>query len=143
MFLFRNFRRWKIRSFFKPKTWWKDDIYWLLKSSCFELFWDEKYGLFFSQKVDEKWYLLITGKSLFWTFWWWEIRSIFQPKSWWKDNIYLVFLSFPWYCRTFSCSETHTVLNTYHTSTIFPFVYVLSNFTSFRLKQKHPKICFD
>ena len=24
----------------------------------------------------------------------------FQPKSWWKDDIYLVFLSFPWYCRT-------------------------------------------
>ena len=29
-----------------PKSWWKDDIYWLLKSSCFELFVDGKYGFF-------------------------------------------------------------------------------------------------
>ena len=40
--------------FFEPKSWWKDDIYWLLKSSCFELFGDEKYGLFLSQEVDGK-----------------------------------------------------------------------------------------
>ena len=32
----------------------KDDIYWLLKSSCFELFGGEKYGLFLSQEVDGK-----------------------------------------------------------------------------------------
>ena len=38
--------------FFEPKSWWKDDIYWLLRSSSFELFGDGKYGLFFSQKVD-------------------------------------------------------------------------------------------
>ena len=50
-FLFWTFQRWKIRSFFEPKSLWKDDIYWLLKSSCFELFWDGKYGLFLSQKV--------------------------------------------------------------------------------------------
>ena len=48
--------------FFEPKSWWKDDIYWLLKSSCFELFRDRKYGLSFSQKVD--------GKMVFtWSFW--------------------------------------------------------------------------
>ena len=40
--------------FFEPKSWWKDDIYWLLKSSCFELFGDGKYGLFSSQEVDGK-----------------------------------------------------------------------------------------
>ena len=34
--------------FFEPKSWWRDDIYWLLRSSCFELFGDGKYGLFFS-----------------------------------------------------------------------------------------------
>ena len=45
-------------------------------------------------------YLLITGKFLFWTFRWWEIRSFFQPKSWWKDDIYVVFLSFLWYSKT-------------------------------------------
>ena len=40
--------------FFESRSWWKDDIYWLLRSSCFELFGDGKYGLFFSQKVDGK-----------------------------------------------------------------------------------------
>ena len=116
---------------FEPKSWWKYDIYWLLKSSCFNLFGNGKYGLFLSQKVDgnmiftdywkvlvlnfsvmgntvffwvkklmERWYLLVTEKFLFWTFRWWEIRSFFQPKSWWKDDIYMVFLSFLWYSRT-------------------------------------------
>ena len=53
-----------------------------------------------AKKLTEIWYLLITGKFLFWTFRWWEIRSFFQPKSWWKDDIYMVFLSFLWYSRT-------------------------------------------
>ena len=100
-FLFWTFRRWEMRSFFEPKSWWKDDIYWLLKSSCFELFRDKKYSLFLSQKVDERWHLLITEKFLFWTFRWWVIRSLFQPKLWWKDDIYLAFLNFPWYSRTY------------------------------------------
>ena len=39
-------------AFFEPKCWWKDVIYWLLKSSCFELFDDRKYGLFLNQEVD-------------------------------------------------------------------------------------------
>ena len=61
-FLFWTFRWWEIRSFFESRSWWKDDIYWLLRSSCFELFGDGKYGLFFSQKVD--------GKMIFtWSFW--------------------------------------------------------------------------
>ena len=45
--------------FFEPKSWWKDYIYWLLKSSCFELFGDGKYGLFLSQEVDGK--MIFTG----------------------------------------------------------------------------------
>ena len=36
-FLFWTFWVRKIRSFFETKSWWKDDIYWLLKSSCFGL----------------------------------------------------------------------------------------------------------
>ena len=86
--------------FFHTKSWWKDDIYWLLKRSCFEVFGDRKYGLFFSQEVDGK--MIFTG--------YWEVfvskfsvvgnTAFFQPKSWWKDDIYLVFLSFPWYSRT-------------------------------------------
>ena len=60
--LFWTFQRWEVRSFFERKNWWKDDNYWLLKSSCFELFGDGKHGLFLSQKVD--------GKMIFtWSFW--------------------------------------------------------------------------
>ena len=57
--------------------------------------------VFFSaKKLMERWYLLVTEKFLFWTFQWWETRSFFQPRSWWKDDIYLVFQSFPWNPRT-------------------------------------------
>ena len=44
--------------FSEPKGWWKDDIYWLLKSSCFECFGDGKYGLFSAKKLMERWYFL-------------------------------------------------------------------------------------
>ena len=44
---------------FEPKSWWKYDIYWLLKSSCFNLFGNGKYGLFLSQEVDGK--MIFTG----------------------------------------------------------------------------------
>ena len=60
--LFWTFPRSEIRSFFWSRNWWKDDIYWLLRISCFEIFGDVKYGLFFSQNVD--------GKIIFsWSFW--------------------------------------------------------------------------
>ena len=55
---------------------------------------------FWAKKLMKRWYLLITERFLFWTFWWWGIRSFIQPKSWWKDDIYLVFLNFPWYYTT-------------------------------------------
>ena len=42
-----SFARFPIWAFTNsPKSWWKDDIYWLLKSSCLELFVDGKYGFF-------------------------------------------------------------------------------------------------
>ena len=44
---------------FEPKSWRKYDIYWLLKSSCFNLFGNGKYGLFLSQEVDGK--MIFTG----------------------------------------------------------------------------------
>ena len=48
--------------FFESRSWWKDDIYWLLWSSCFELFVDGKYGFFSAKKSD--------GKIIFtWSFW--------------------------------------------------------------------------
>ena len=45
-------------AFFEPKCWWKY-IYCLLKSSCFELFGNGKYGVFLIQKVDGK--MIFTG----------------------------------------------------------------------------------
>ena len=56
--LFWTFRWWEIRSFFESISWWKDDIYRLLRTSCFELFGDGKYSLFLSKKLMERWYLL-------------------------------------------------------------------------------------
>ena len=58
-FLFWSFQEWEIGSFIEPKSWWKDDIYWLLKRSCFELFGDGKYGFLLSQEVDGK--MIFTG----------------------------------------------------------------------------------
>ena len=40
--------------FFETKSWWKYDIYSLLKSSCFELFGDGKYGLFLAKKLMQR-----------------------------------------------------------------------------------------
>ena len=57
-FLFWTFQRWIIQCFSEPKSWWKDDIYWLLKSSCFQLFSDGKYGLFSAKKLMKWWCLL-------------------------------------------------------------------------------------
>ena len=72
--------------FFEEESWWKDDIYWLLKIACFEHFRTGKYGLFWDKKLIERWYLLITEKFLFWatknflfwTFRRWEIQSFFS-----------------------------------------------------------------
>ena len=47
--------------FFSQKSWWKYDIYWSLKSSCFDHFGNGKYGLFLIQKVD--------GKIIFTDYW--------------------------------------------------------------------------
>ena len=53
--------------FFEPEVRWKY-VYWLLKSSCFELFGDRKYDYFLAKKLIERLYLL----GLF------EICTIFQ-----------------------------------------------------------------
>ena len=74
--------------FFEPKSWWKYDIYWLLKSSCFELFGNGKYRLFLRQKVNKKiiftdyWNVLVLNFSGM------ENTVFFEAKSWWKDGIY-------------------------------------------------------
>ena len=103
---------------------------------------------FWAKKLMERWYLLITEKFLFWTFWRWEIPSFFEPKSWWKDDIYLAFLSFPWYSRTWEiwlfvqCAEavpvnlnsTNTLLasgvNTFFINSRLAFINGSRNLTS-------------
>ena len=78
--------------FFKTKSWWKYDTYWLLKSSCFELFTNGKYGLFWDKKLLKRSYLLITEMFLFRTFRGWKKRPLFEAKvdgkmiftSYWK-----------------------------------------------------------
>ena len=65
---------------FEPKSWWKYDIYWLLKSSCFDHFGNGKCGLFSAKKLMEIWYLLITENFLFWSFHKWEIRSFLSQE---------------------------------------------------------------
>ena len=83
-FLFWSFREWEIRSFLSQKVDGKTifNIYWLLKSSCFELFGDGKYGLFLSQEVDEKmiftdyWKVLVLNFSVI------GIGSFFELRNW-------------------------------------------------------------
>ena len=77
--LFWSFRGWKLWSFLSQKV---DgyDIYWLLKSSCFELLRNEKHGLSWDKKLMKRWYLLNAEKFLFWTSCWWEIRSSLAKK---------------------------------------------------------------
>ena len=67
-FLFWCFRELGNRVFFETKSWWKDDIYRLLRNSCFELFGNGKYSLFSAKKLMKRWYIL----GLF------ELSMIFQ-----------------------------------------------------------------
>ena len=75
-----NFSGMENTTVFEAKSWWKDDIYWLLKSSCFEFFRDGICGLLWCKQLMERWYLLITEKFLFWAFRWWEIWSFLARK---------------------------------------------------------------
>ena len=99
-FLFWTFWWCEIRSFFESRSWWKDDIYLLLKSSCLKLSGDGKYGSFLSQEVDGK--MTFTG--------YWEVLILnfsvmgnavfFSAKKLMERRYYLVFWSFPWYSTT-------------------------------------------
>ena len=94
-------------AFFETKSWWKVGIYWLPKSSSFELLCNGKYGLFWDKKMMERLYLLTTENFLFLL----SKRScfehfgdgkygLFEPKIWCKGNIYFGFLNCPWYSKT-------------------------------------------
>ena len=95
-----NFSEMENTVFFYIKSWLKNYIYWLLKSSCLELVGGGKYGFFHNQEVDGKMICIDYWKVLVLNFSVMRNMIFFQPKIWWKDNIYLVFLSFPWYFRT-------------------------------------------
>ena len=98
--LFWSFWEWEIRPFLSQKVDGKMLFtdYWKVLVLNFSVI--RNTAFFWVKKLMERWYLLINEKFLFWTLRWWEIRSFFQPKSWWKDDIYLAFLSFPWYSGT-------------------------------------------
>ena len=86
--LFWSFREWEIRYFFEPKSWWKDNIYRLLKSSCFDLFGNGKCGLFLSQKVDGKMIFTDYWKGLVLNFSLMGNTFFFESRIWWKDDIH-------------------------------------------------------
>ena len=92
-FLFWTFQRWEIRSFLSQKVDGKmiTDYWWLLitdywlkmitdywKVLVLNLLETGNRVFFSAKKLMESWYLLIAGKFLFWTFWRWEIRSLFS-----------------------------------------------------------------
>ena len=108
--LFWIFRTWKIRSFLRQKVDGKIIFTDYLKVLVLNFSGMGNTVFFWGKKSMERWYLLFTEKFLFGatetffaflhkTFRWWKIRLFFWPKSWCKDNIYLVFFSFPWYSR--------------------------------------------
>ena len=90
--------------FFESTSWWKRWFILITEKLSetlvfnFSVVWNTVF--FWVRKFMERWYLLVKQKFLFWTFWWWEIRSFLQPKIRWKDDIYLGFLCFPWYSGT-------------------------------------------
>ena len=57
-FLVWSFRNWEIRSFFEPKSWWKDYIYWLLKVVVLNFLVMKNTVFFWVKKLMERWYLL-------------------------------------------------------------------------------------
>ena len=68
---------------------------------------------FWVKKLMERWYLLVTEKFLFWTFWWWEIRSFFSQKVGGKVIFIWSFWAFHDILRLrkygFSCSDQPTL----------------------------------
>ena len=69
-----NFPEMEYTVFFEPKSWWKDDIYWLQESSYFVLSGDGKYGLFLTQKVN--------GKMIFTDYWKGLVLNFFEMGNW-------------------------------------------------------------
>ena len=66
--------------FFELRSWWKRWYLLIMEKFLFRNFSAVGNTVFFwGKKLTERWYLLVT-QFLFWTFWWWEIRSFFSAK---------------------------------------------------------------
>ena len=97
-FLFWIFWWWKIRSFFSQNVdgkmiftdYWKVLVLNFLVMGNTVSFW--------IKKLMERWYFTGYWKALALNFL--VMGDFFQPKGWWKDDIYLVFFSSRWYSRT-------------------------------------------
>ena len=86
-FLFWTLQRWEIRPYFEPKSWWRDDIYWLLKSSSFQHF---GYGKYVFSKPKSWWKedIYWLRKSSSFQHFGYEKYVFSEPKNWWKEDIY-------------------------------------------------------
>ena len=121
-FLFWTFQRWEIQSLFETRGWWKWWYLLITEKFFFELFGGGKYGLLLGQAVDEKMIfagyrevpvlnISVMGNTIF-----------FQPKSWWKVDNFLIFLSFSWYSRAWKMRifvQWSVILSLFH-GLIFP-----------------------
>lgn len=83
-------------------------VNWFLKSSCKRIFGDWKYGLYWDKKLKERWYSMITEKSLILVFL--EMRNtvFFEQKFSWKYGIYRLPKS---YCFELSGDEKYGLLS--------------------------------
>ena len=110
---FDLFGNWKYGLFLGQTVYWKVIFtdYWKGLVLNFSVM--ENMVFFWVKKSIERWCLVVTEKFLFWTFQWWEMRSFFQSKSWRKDDIYMVFLSFLWYFRTWKMWKDRDISHYY------------------------------
>ena len=106
--------------FLEPKSWWKQDIYRLLKHSCFELFRNRKYDLSLNQKVDRK-------MTFTWSFWAFHDISGLEKYDF-SGSVGCNYIDNQWqsyYFELFSCDSTNVL-----------YTLMCSNCDQFYLKQK-------
>ena len=78
------------------------------------------------KKLMERWYLLVTEKFLFWTFWWLEIRSFFSQNVDGK-------MIFTWSSWAFYNIPGHGKYGFLHSVKIFPFEIIVKLFPQLQL----------
>ena len=78
-----------MRSFFDAKSWWKYDIYWLLKSSSLNFSEMGNTVFFWAKYLTERWYLLITEMFFVLNFSEMRIKVFFWAKKL-MERLYLL-----------------------------------------------------